>query len=84
MQFHNIIMNGIKCIDSHPKTPFIAIGTNDGFVFILDFNTIEQPMMFGEHYVCHDSIEKIIFSGHDNDIIAIDQNGGIYFIKVSR
>lgn len=76
-------MMGIKCMCSHSKAPLIAFGTNDGHVSIVEFNPFEQPTMLAEHYVCHDSILKINFTGHDNDAIAIDQNGGVYFIKVS-
>lgn len=76
-------MTGIKCINSHSEAPLIAFGTIDGRVFILEFNPIEQPTMLAEHYVCHDTILRINFTGHDNDVIAIDRNGGIYFIKVS-
>lgn len=61
----------------------IAVGTMDGVVSILEFNPIDQPTILTEHHVCHDSIQKINFSGHEIDVIAIDQNGGIYFIKVS-
>lgn len=82
-QCHRIIMNGIQCIASHPRTPLIAIGTMDGVVSILEFNPIDQPTILTEHHVCHDSIQKINFTGHETDVIAIDQNGGIYFIKVS-
>lgn len=82
-QFHNIIIDGITAIDSHPTAPLIAIGTKDGFVSILEFQSIEQPTVFAEHHVCHDSIRKITFTGHVNDVIAIDQNGGIYLMEVS-
>lgn len=82
-QFHKILLNGITCIDSHSEAPLVAIGTNDGFVSILEFNLIDQPTIFAEHHVCHDSIRKTIFSGHGNDVIAIDQNGGIYVMEVS-
>lgn len=82
-QIHRIIITGIECIDSHSKAPLIAFGTNDGRVSILEFNRLEEPTLLAEHHVCHDSILKINFTGHDNDVIAIDRNGGIYFIKVS-
>lgn len=60
----------------------IAIGTNDGFVSVFEFNAIDQPTILIEHHVCHDSIQNINFTGHADDVIAIDQNGGIFLMAV--
>lgn len=83
VQIHRIKRNGIACIAAHPAVSLIAIGTSGGTVSIVEFSAIERPTILAEHYVCHDKIHRLSFTGHENDVIAIDQNGGIYVIVVS-
>nr|CAH7727119.1 unnamed protein product [Callosobruchus chinensis] len=70
----------LLCMVENPQFPYVAVGTDDGYIELVSFYNAEKPKKMTSFHLCSKPFQKMYFFEQGMILVAANLDEGIFFI----
>jgi WD40 repeat protein len=74
-------VHGALQLESHPRHPYVAVGSKDGVVYIVSLTVPNELKIVAELFLSNVAIDKIVFSASGALIAFLDINANVFLTR---